>query len=360
MEKKYLNFLAHSPGITSNTLKRLIAYFGSAEKIYCASRKDLLESNLLAEDKINAFIEFKNKTDPEHMLSLLDKKSIEIVTLQDNNYPSLLKEIYNPPYLLYYKGNLEKFNKTIAIVGSRKATPYGEKITRNISRSLSEHGFTIVSGMARGIDSFSHLGALDVQGKTIAVLGNGVDVLYPPENNKLYNSIIAEGCILSEFPPGSPPESWRFPARNRIISGLSLGVVVVEAAHKSGALITVDFALEQGREVFSVPGPINSKYSLGTNELIKQGAKPLTCIEDVLEQFDTKLLSENSIFDKAEVELSDIEKKILTQLEYIPIDIDYIASETGFSSAEINAACIMMEMKGLIKKTPGKKYIRID
>lgn len=359
MENKYLNFLAHSPGITSNILKRLINSFGTAEKIYNASRKELFENNLLAEDKINAFMEWKNKFDPEHIWSLLEEKDIKIVTLADHLYPSLLKEIYNPPYMLYYKGSLHEFDKTIAVVGSRKATPYGEKITRNISRSLSEHGFVIVSGMARGIDSFSHLGSLDALGKTIAVLGSGVDVLYPPENKKLYNSIVAEGCVLSEFPPGTPPESWRFPARNRIISGLSLGVVVVEAAHKSGALITVDFALEQGREVFSVPGPINSKYSLGTNELIKQGAKPLTCIEDVLDQFDTKLLTENSNFDKPEVELSNIEKKILAQLEYIPIDIDYIASRTEFSSAEINSACILMEMKGLIKKTPGKKYMRI-
>lgn len=217
----------------------------------------------------------------------MKENNIDIISINDKEYPVSLKEIYSPPLNLYIRGNKKIFNeKSIAIVGCRDASKYGIKVAEEFAFNLSKKGFNIVSGLARGIDSFAHMGAIKANKKTIAVLGNGLDTVYPKENIKLAEDILnCGGAIISEFSLGTPPEKRNFPARNRIISGISKGVLVVEAKEKSGTMITVDFALEQGRDVFAIPGNINSINSAGTNEVIKQGAKLVTCWEEIVEEY---------------------------------------------------------------------------
>ena len=223
----------------------------------------------------------------DNYIKYMEKNNIDLITIYDEIYPSKLKGIYDPPPILYIKGNKEILNeKALSIVGCRDCTKYGEIIARKLAYNLSLHNINIVSGLAKGIDSFSHIGALKAKGKTIAVVGCGLDIVYPKENIKLFNEIIkSKGAIVSEHVIGTKPISYNFPKRNRIISGLSDGVIVVEAKQKSGTLITTDFALEQGKEIYAVPGNITSPNSYGTNELIKQGAKVVTTIEDILEDF---------------------------------------------------------------------------
>lgn len=361
MDIKYWVALLQFPGLSSKHFFKLLESFGTGREIWQASRNTLLATKILSRDKVDNLITWRKSKNPDIIFEELHKKRIKVVSILDENYPFLLKKIYDPPALLYYKGQLLNYTLPIAVVGSRKASPYGKKIAEQLAKKLASCNFTVVSGMARGIDSYSHKGALAAGKKTVAVLGNGVDVIYPPENKGLYESIIENGCVMSEFPPGSSPQNWHFPARNRIISGISRAVIVVEAAQKSGALITVDYALEQGRDVFSVPGPITSKYSLGTNNLIKQGAKPVTCVEDILEEFDVKPLFENFEVKKSTViKLTESEKQVLKEIEQGPCEIDTISQRTGLKLSEINATCVILEMKGLIRKIPGKKYIKVD
>ena len=227
------------------------------------------------------------KKDVKRHLKFMKQNNIDIISIEDNKYPKLLKEIYNPPLNLYIRGNKENLNMpSIGIVGCREATSYGMNVAQEFAYNLSKSGFNIVSGLARGIDSYAHLGAIRAQGRTTAILGNGIDTIYPKENIRLAQSILdSNGTIISEYPLGAKPEKSNFPMRNRIISGLSNGVLVVEAKDKSGTLITIDFALEQGRDVFAIPGNINSKNSLGTNNIIKQGAKLVTSWEEIVEEY---------------------------------------------------------------------------
>ncbi len=217
----------------------------------------------------------------------MEQNNIDIISIEEKDYPKLLRNIYNPPISIYIRGNKEILNKpTLAIVGCRQATNYGKYVAQNFSYNLSKSGFIIESGLARGIDKYAHQGTIMAKGKTIAVLGNGIDTIYPKENINLARQILAlDGAIISEYPLGATPEKMNFPMRNRIISGMSNGVLVVEAKEKSGTLITTDFALEQGRDVFAIPGNINSENSVGTNELIKQGAKLVTKWEEIVEEY---------------------------------------------------------------------------
>ncbi len=219
-------------------------------------------------------------------MALIKKLNLNVLTRQDDEYPQNLKNILYPPIVLYVKGRLKPQDcNSIAIVGSRLASFYGLSCAEKLAGELANYGLTVVSGMARGIDTASHRGALKQNGRTIAVIGSGFNRIYPPENKGLCEEIAGSGAVISEFPIDTPPEKENFPRRNRIISGLSLGVVVVEAARNSGALITADFALEQGREVFALPGKVDSSTSFGTNELIKQGAKLVSCVDDIIEEF---------------------------------------------------------------------------
>ena len=275
--------------------------------------------------------------------------------------------IYDRPPFLYVRGNLNKDDINIAIVGSRLASTYGKYITERISRELALKGLTIVSGMAWGIDSVAHRGALTAHGRTIAVLGSGLDVIYPPENKKLYADIIQNGAVISEFPLGTPPRSANFPTRNRIISGMSYGVVIVEAGEKSGSLITARLALEQGREVFAVPGSIDAAGSRGTNKLIKQGAKLIENTDDILEeilpQFErTIVLKPHSIANseaiaaKSSEIFSAVDQKIIDFISGSRVHIDDLISSTGLSSADILSALTTLELKGMVRQYPGKFF----
>lgn len=283
--KKYWIWLSLIKGLGTKKKIELLKEYKHPKEIYNLKEKDLIRFNGIGEKTIESILNKESKQEVDKHLKYMEKNDIDIVNINDKEYPEELKEIYDPPISLYIRGNKEILNdKKIAIVGCREATEYGKKVAKYFSYKLTEEkNVTIVSGLARGIDSISHIGCLEGKGKTIAVVGNGLDLIYPKENIGLANEIINKnGTIISEYPLGTKPLKMNFPARNRIISGISKGIIVVEAKEKSGTMITVDFALEQGKDVYVVPGNINSINSVGTNELIKQGAKMVTNINDIV------------------------------------------------------------------------------
>lgn len=289
-EKYYKIWLSLIKNLGIKKYLKLIDGLKNRKSIYNASEEDLKKIDEIGEKIITELLDKNIKLVARKHLEYMIKNNIDIVFVEDEEYPKILKEIYDPPVSLYVKGNkgiLNDFN--LAIIGCRDATVYGKKVAQNFSYRLSKEDINIVSGLARGIDSMAHLGAVYAKGKTIAVLGNGLDLVYPKENFFLAEKIIENGgAIISEYPIGTKPDKMNFVARNRIISGLSRGVVIIEAKEKSGTLLTVDFALEQGRDIFVVPGNIDSVNSFGTNELIKQGGKIITDYRDVLEEYCTK------------------------------------------------------------------------
>jgi len=280
----------------------------------------------------------------------------------DALYPENLKTIHYPPPVLYFKGTIKESDKnSISIVGSRKATYYGKMVAEKLSKDLSLAGLTIISGMARGIDTAAHKGVLSVNGRTIAVLGCGIDHIYPPENRRLAQEIEASGAVISEFSLSTLPERQNFPRRNRVISGLSLGTVVVEAAEKSGALITADFALDQGREVFAIPGNINSPLSNGSHNLIKQGAKLVNNYQDILEEIHTVLPKITTVKEIAikDASLGEKEKKIYRLITKEPIQIDEIIETSKLSAGKVSEILLNLELKDLIKEIEGKRFITL-
>lgn len=281
---KYWIWLSSIPGIGPIIKKKLLDIFIEPEAIYKADINELRNISGLGDTLINNIIKSKDKELLNKYYNYINKNNIKIININDNKYPLNLKNIYDPPITLFVLGESNILNdKSIAIIGCRDATYYGTKNAEKIAYDLVKFNINIVSGLAKGIDSHAHIGAINGKGKTIAVLGCGIDIIYPPENKDLYKKIIENGAIISEYIVGTKPASGNFPARNRIISGISQGVIVVEAKKKSGSMITTDFALEQGKELYSVPGQIDSAQSEGTNELIRQGAKVYTNALDVLE-----------------------------------------------------------------------------
>ena len=280
--KRYWIWLSLIKNLGSKRKLRLLELYKTPEEIYKLTKEELLNINGIGEAIANDIMISKNEKILNDHIKYMNENNIKIININEREYPQALKEIYDPPISLYVKGNIEKLNnKNIGIVGCRECTEYGKKSAEYFAYNLSKQNINIVSGLAKGIDSYAHLGSLNT-GNTIAVLGNGLDIIYPKENLELANEIIKRGgTIISEYPCGTKPDKMKFPARNRIISGISKGVIVVEAKEKSGTLITVDFALEQGRDVFVVPGNINSINSVGTNDLIKQGARLVTTYEDI-------------------------------------------------------------------------------
>jgi DNA processing protein len=306
--------------------------------------------------------ESRKTADPLKLFNNLLDEGIKICCIEDSNYPELLHSIFYPPYIFYYRGELESLNQLcIGVVGSRAATNYGKVQARRFGNELTNQGMIVVSGMARGIDTEAHLGALEAGGKTAAVLGSGLKVIYPPENRKLYNSIVQNGIVLSEFPPETHPEPGNFPVRNRTIAGLCRGVLVVEAKQRSGALITADFALEQGRDVFAIPGPINSKNSEGANYLIKQGACLVSSIEDILAEYD--ISCKNNLTETYQGELFvDIENEELSILEMLgheAVHFDILMNNTQLSNGVLSTLLLKMELKGIIRAMPGNYYLKI-
>lgn len=267
--------------------QKLLKHFKDIEKIYNGTKEELMQVEGIGEKTSEIILSTSIKQNLDKHIEYMEKQNIDIVSIQDEEYPEILKEIYDAPISLYVRGNKTILNElSVAIIGCRECTEYGRNITKNLSYNIAKNKINIVSGLAKGIDGIAHQGALFASGKTIAVLGNGLDTIYPKENEHLAVEILQKGgAIISEYPLGTKPEKQNFPERNRIVSGMSKGIIVVEAKEKSGTLITVDFALEQGRDVFVVPGNINSEASIGTNDLIKQGAKLITSYKDVLEEY---------------------------------------------------------------------------
>ena len=294
-------------------------------------------------------------------LTLVEKNGIGMVTFSDGNYPDLLRHIHDPPPVLYVYGKLRSDSLNIAIVGSRHATSYGLTVTEQLSSALSQRGFTIVSGMARGIDSAAHAGTLAAGGRTIAVLGCGLGTIYPAENKTLFHRIAERGAVVSEFSYVTPPDAHHFPIRNRIISGLSLGTVIVEATHQSGSLITARLAAEQGREVFAVPGSVNSFKSMGTHRLIKQGAKLVEHADDIIEELNVSeepLPEDTSV--ASHIHLTSTEKKVLDKLSPYPIHIDKLVRDLSFPAGEVSSLLLQLELKGLVTQSPGKFFSRCE
>lgn len=330
-------------GVGPVKIKKLLEESGSIEKV-CQILKAPLDQ---AEEEINKAL----------------KKGITMLCPEDSDYPELLKNIHDPPPVIYVRGNLIKSdNKALAIVGTRTATRYGLETAQRLAKELSSLGITVVSGLAIGIDSAAHRGAVQNKGRTIAVLGSGADEVYPRQNQKLAESIIANGALISEFPLGMKPDTWTFPQRNRIISGLSLGVIMVEGNYDSGAMITAKLALEQGREVFAVPGNIEMEQSKGPHWLIKQGAKLVESVEDVLEELQhvIKIPKEALKRETKEKDLSslnDKEKKIMSAITLEPKHIDALTQETGLPLPEVSSLLMMLEIKGFIRQLAGKMFI---
>jgi len=362
-------------GVGNLGFKTLVEAFGSPAEVFAAPYEALRCIPGIGEKTARQILSFRDWEACYAELRRVREQSISLVTFLDPDYPRRLLNIYDFPPLLYVKGVLSNDDIPVAVVGSRQASPYGRFTTERLCRELALKGITIVSGMARGIDSSAHSGALAGRGRTLAVLGSGLDVIYPPENEPLFRKIAAQGAVISEFPLGTPPNAAHFPARNRIISGISLGVVVVEAGIKSGSLITARIALEQGREVFAVPGAIDSSGSRGTHRLLKEGAKLVEGIEDILDEILPQLQgpditppasrpSTSPDGDRAArapgrlpaTDLSETERRIVSALSPEPIEVNAIVRLTGLPVQEITTNLLQLEMKGLVHPLPGNRY----
>jgi DNA processing protein len=356
--KYFVAFNQFHEKIGPQRIKKLLGYFGTLENAWSASQQELQNAGL----EVNIVTEFcaqRITIDPDKELEKLQKEKIQVITVLDENYPRLLKEIYDPPAFIYMKGQiLPEDEKAIAVVGTRMPSPYGQQVTSHLADQLSQVGLTIVSGLARGIDTLAHIAALQNKRRTIAVIGSGIDTatIYPPSNRHLAEQIAENGAVISEYPLGAPALKHHFPARNRIISGMTLGTLVIEAKEKSGTFLTVKHALEQNREVFAVPGSIYSQTSAGPNNLIKMGAKLVCNIDDILDELNLRNLTEQ-IQVRQILPDNEEEAKILQLLSEEPTHIDKIVNDTKMDTATVNATLSLMEMKGKIKNMGGMNYV---
>jgi DNA processing protein len=347
-------------GIGNLAYNRLLRFFGSPENVLTAP-----ESKLLQVEGITAAMAaaIRHHRTPDWVFSDIEqvrKRGFQLITLQDDNYPELLLQIPDPPPVLYVYGRLEPQPCPIAVVGSRNASAYGSNTTHQLCRALAERGATVVSGMARGIDTAAHKGALSGGGPTIAVLGSGFNRVYPTQNMQLFHQIAEKGCAITEFALDAAPEAYHFPMRNRIISGMTLGTVVVEAARKSGSLITARLAAEQNREVFAVPGSIHSATARGTHDLIKQGAKLVEKVDDIFEEIAPQLCSGDVDGSSARVlpPLSDRARSLLDAIGAYPIQIDQLVSQANETIGALTGLLSELELKGVICQMPGKRFVR--
>ncbi|MCS7229190.1 MAG: DNA-processing protein DprA [Candidatus Kryptonium sp.] len=364
VDVRHILKLTTIPGIGSGRIRNLVNYFKDTELIFKAPLTELVKVEGIDKGLAKRIIEMRNQNSKfiDEQLSKAEKVGTRILTLWDSDYPDLLRKIYDPPVVLFVRGNLiEKDKYSIAIVGTRTPTPYGKIICERFAVELTKINLTIISGFARGIDTIAHTSALKSGGRTIAVLGSGVDYIYPPENRKIVESVISNGAIVSEFPMGTKPDAMNFPRRNRIISGMSLGVLIIETSKTGGAMITAEFANDQNREVFAVPGNIDSVKSQGTNFLIKQNkAKLVENVEDIIEEIrpliQPILKSEPP---KPKVELNVFEAKILDVLSSTePMHVDKIAELSGLSVTDTLVHLLSLEFKDLVRQLPGKLFIK--
>jgi len=302
-------------------------------------------------------LETRATCDLDTEMERISTQGISVLTWEDEGYPRLLQEIYDPPPVLYVKGQLLPEDEwAVAVVGTRAATAYGKEAATQIAGGLAHNGVTIVSGLARGIDSAAHRAALEAGGRTIGVLGCGLDIIYPPENRRLTAQIVQRGALISEYTLGTPPEGGNFPPRNRIISGISLGVVIIEAGSRSGALITADYALDQGREVFAVPGNIFRRASQGTNTLIREGATPVLSVEDILEALNLSMVSQQQAARDIIPE-NETESRLLEYLSADPVHVDDIGQQVELPISEVTSALALMELKGMVRRVGGMHYV---
>lgn len=350
------------PNLGNITYKRLLDSFGDPANVFTASLKDLVAVEGLRVETAKRIVARAWEGDPDHELRGLKKIGVRLINILDPSYPKDLREIHDPPPLLYLKGNDIPSNHTmVGVIGSRNPSHYGLKITDEICQGLAIREIAVVSGMAKGIDSAAHWGCLRGRGFTVAVLGSGIDIIYPESNRGLFEHIVERGSVITEFPLGTPPEPRNFPIRNRIISGLSKGVVVVEASKRSGSLITASLALEQGREVLAVPGSIESFKSTGTHLLIKQGARLVENADDILEELGLNYSYASQVTTKKKIALPHLdedERKVYDILGNYPVHIDQIVRKSEMDAAWGASILTRLELKGVIKQLPGKMFVR--
>lgn len=363
-EREYLVILNLVRGLGTVRIRNLMEHFGSAEEIFRQPSSALARVEGIGSRLARAIRKWEELEYREE-LRLVEKLGLKVVTLFDPGYPENLKEIYDPPVILYQMGSLIPEDKpALAVVGSRRASHYGLQAARKLASQIASRGFTVVSGLARGIDTEAHRGALAAGGRTVAVLGSGLGNIYPAENRGLAEAIAGSGAVISEFPVRAVPDRQNFPLRNRVVSGLSLGTVVVEAAERSGALITARLAMEQGRAVMAVPGRIDSYSAMGANALIRDGAKMVSGIDDILEEFEylfPELQPPTADAPPASRRLENLspeESLVYEALEGEELDMESLLVKTGLASPPLGAALLSLELKRLVRRLPGKVFIR--
>ncbi len=368
-ESEALLVLNAVPGIGNARIRALLEHYGCALGVLSLKAKDPALDPILSSKVADTMFSFPKDHFLEQERRFMEEHSVRVVTFHDADYPQGLQKIPDAPAVLYVKGCLpENLPLSVALVGSRRASVYGTSVADQFAFRLAEFGIVIISGMARGVDTAAHRGALRARGKTVAVLGCGLNQAYPPENEDLMEEITTAGAVLSEFPMAALPLPHNFPRRNRIISGLSRGVIVVEAAEKSGALITADFALEQGREVYAVPGKVDSPTSRGVHGLIKQGAKLVTCVEDVLEDLLPQLRADappcghsqkdRTIQAGEATGLSEKEQLVYQHITDRPVHVDQLSQRCGVDVSSMTSVLLRLELKHLVKQLPGRQFVR--
>ncbi|HKY53472.1 MAG TPA: DNA-processing protein DprA [Anaerolineales bacterium] len=357
-DKKYWIGFNLIKGIGAVRMQALIQYFGDLEAAWNAAPAELAKARL-GKNLIERVVQARAGVDLDKLWEKIEKQGIKILTWQDEAYPQRLKEIDQPPPVLYIRGEyLPDDLFAVAIVGTRRVTPYGRQITEELSAFLAANGITVISGLARGVDAVAHQSTLKAGGRSIGVLGSGVDKIYPPEHRGLAEKMMEHGAIISDYAPGTPPDASNFPPRNRIISGLSLAVVVIEAGETSGALITAEFAAEQGREVFAVPGSILAPQSKGTNKLIQNGALPLLSVNDLMQALDLTRVGEHKAARKI-IPADETEARLMNVLGSEPVHVDEIRNQTELPIEKVSAALALMELKGMVRQVGGMNYVAV-
>lgn len=365
MERYYWGALSASVGLGNSKLEALVAVFGSARSTYLAERQELLAAGIYKEAAIDKFLKFRDLDLPEQLQRFCERQQVRLMTSSDADYPSMLKHIALPPKVLYIKGNLPRLDYSLGIVGSCRASAYGLKAAGDFAADLAAAGLVIVSGGAKGIDSAAHKGALQAGGSTVAVLGCGIDVVYPRENAVLFEQICANGALVTEFAPGTEPLAANFPSRNRIINGMTKGILVVEAAKKSGAMITAEFAADEGHDVYCIPGSIYLPNSIGCHSLIKSGAQLVDRPEDILNDLElgrgSRQKIENlSLFAGTETEtVSELAQQLMDIMTQEPVTLEELVELSGRSLAEISWELLDLQMQGKLGLADGRRYYRI-
>ena len=355
-EKRYWIGFNLAKGVGPARLRKLLAHFGDVERAWLASRDQLLAAGL-SESVVQNLLALRQAVELDQLLEQYQDQGIDVLTWDDDAYPRRLQDVDDAPPVLYVRGTLEIADEwAVAVVGTRRVTAYGRQVAHELARFLAQNGIVVVSGLARGVDGIAHKAAVEAGGRTLAVLGCGVDRIYPPEHRRLAEQIMESGALISDYAPGTPPEGPNFPPRNRIISGLSLAVVVIEAGKSSGALITANFALEQGRDVFALPGNITAPQSKGTNRLIQDGAQPLLTPQDVLDYLNLSRVTEHREA-QAVLPANPVEAQLLDSIGHEPAHVDEISVRAGLPVETVSATLTMMELKGMVRQVGGMRYV---